>query len=385
MFRGISRGHWFDAALAIGVIALCELQVAIGTGQGRLGGAAWLAIASGVGLGIPLVWRRSFPGAVLLAVFATALAVALLGLKQPRQGYIGEIVSATVVLYTLARYAGLGEAIAGLTLLSGLAIGMSPNQGVFNALGSVLILSAPVGIGRILRARRLLIEQLSSTARALERSQDENARAAVAAERVRIARELHDVVAHAVSVMVVQAGAASQVLGSNTAKAHQAMLAVQDSGREALTELHRLLGMLRPGRADAPDMGLQPGLAELERLASNVQDAGVSIELRRDGTVRDLPRGLDLAAFRIVQEALTNVLKHADASAAQVTISYETASLELEVRDNGRGVSETLNGDRHGLSGMQERAAIYGGEFHAGPRNAGGYAVRARFPIPPPQ
>ncbi len=383
MRRGLSRNQWFDVALAVGVIALCEVQAAAGTGQSRLSGPASLAVLSGLALGIPLAWRRPHPGAVLLALFTTALAVELLGLKQPKQGYIGEIVAVIVALYALARYADLRQALVGLALASGVAVGVSSNPGFFNALGSVLILSAPVVVGRILQARRLLIDQLRATARALELSQDENARAAVAAERIRIARELHDVVAHAVSVMVVQAGAASQVLDTNAAKARQAMLAVQDSGREALTELQRLLGMLRPDRPTGSGAGPQPGLAELERLASNVREAGVPIELRCDGEIRELPRGLDLAAFRIVQEALTNVLKHAEASAAHVTLSYEKDSLALEILDNGRGAGENLNGNRHGLIGMQERAMLYGGEFHAGTEHAGGYAVRARFPIPP--
>jgi signal transduction histidine kinase len=381
--RGLSRSQSFDLALALAMLTLCEVQVATGTGQSQLGGPAWLGVLSGFALGIPLVWRRSHPGPVLLAGLTTVLTVALLGLKQPKQGYIGEIVAVIVMLYSLARYGQLRQALVGLALVSVPAVAVSANPGFFTALGSVLLLSAPVAIGHVLRARRLLIDQLRSTAHALALSQQENAHAAVAAERVRIARELHDLVAHAVSVMVVQAGAASQVLDTNTEKARQAMLAVQDSGREALAELHRLLGMLRPDRPAASSAGPQPGLAELERLTSNVQEAGVSIELRRDGVARELPRGLDLAAFRIIQEALTNVLKHADASQAQVTLAYRNDSLELSVLDNGRGGSENVNGSRHGLVGMQERATLYGGEFHAGPDRQGGYAVRARFPIAP--
>lgn len=381
----VSRTQRWDVVLAAGIVALCEVQFATGTGQNQLQGPTWLGIASGLALGLPLMWRTSHPRAVLLVVFANALALSLLGLSQPKQGYIGEIVAGLVVLYTVARQAELRTALAGLAYACVVVLLVSVHESLFNDLGSLLILGAAVVIGRVLQARRQLIEQLRTTAHALELSRDENARAAVAAERVSIARELHDVVAHAVSIMVVQAGAAEQVLEADPARARQPMIAVQESGREALTELRRLLGMLRPDPSAASTMVPQPGLAELERLAGSIRDAGLSIDLCCKGEPRALPHGLDLAAFRIVQEALTNVLKHADAAVAQVTVRYDNDAIEVEVLDDGRGASDEPSNGRHGLVGMQERATIYGGEFHAGPRKTGGYAVRARLPTPADQ
>jgi signal transduction histidine kinase len=234
----------------------------------------------------------------------------------------------------------------------------------------------------VLRSRRRLIDELQSTARALELSQDENARAAVAAERVSIARELHDVVAHAVSVMIVQAGAAELVLDAEPERAREPILAVQESGRQALSELRRLLGMLRPDRLRTSALVPQPGLAELGPLADKLREAGLSVDLHQSGVPDGLPPGIDLAAFRIVQEALTNVLKHADATVAHVALSYGADVIELEVTDDGRGSRSGTDGGGHGLLGMRERATAYGGEFHAGPAEAGGYGVIARLPIP---
>jgi signal transduction histidine kinase len=381
MRRLVSRAIWWDVALAVAIVAVCEAQVASGTGQSKLHGPAWVAVLSGLLLSVPLIWRRRYPAAVLLAVFGGALLASVLGLSQPKQGYVGEIVAALVVLYTIARRADLRTALAGLVFGCVVVLLVSTGQDSFELLGSLLLLAAPVAAGRVLRSRRRLIDDLQSTARALELSQDENARAAVAAERVSIARELHDVVAHAVSVMIVQAGAAELVLDAEPERAREPILAVQESGRQALSELRRLLGMLRPDQSGTAALVPQPGLAELEPLTDTLREAGLSVELHQSGAPNGLPRGIDLAAFRIVQEALTNVLKHADATVAHVALSYGADAIELEVTDDGRGPHRT-NGPGHGLLGMRERATAYGGELHAGPGAAAGYTVRARLPIP---
>jgi signal transduction histidine kinase len=259
---------------------------------------------------------------------------------------------------------------------------ISTEQGPFELLGSLLLLVAPVAIGWVLRSRRQLIDELQRTTQALELSREENARAAVAAERVTIARELHDVVAHAVSVMIVQAGAAEQVLHAEPERARGPIHAVQESGRQALGELRRLLGMLRPDRPGTSLVLPHPSLAEVEPLVDTLRETGLSVELHQRGAPSELPQGIDQAAFRIVQEALTNVLKHANATVAHVALSYRADAIELEVTDDGRGSRSDTNGAGHGLIGMRERATAYGGEFHAGPGRAGGYVVRARLPIP---
>jgi signal transduction histidine kinase len=382
MRRLLSRGSWWDVALAVGILAVCEAQVASGTGQSKLHGPGWVGELSGLLLSVPMIWRRRYPAAVLLAVFAGALLVSVLGLSQPKQGYIGEIVAALVVLYTIARHADLRTALGGLVFGCVVVALVSSDQSPFELLGSLLLLAAPAAAGRVLRSRRRLIDELQSTARALELSRDENARAAVAAERVTIARELHDVVAHAVSVMIVQAGAAELVLDAEPERAREPILAVQESGRQALSELRRLLGMLRPDQLATSALVPQPGLADLGPLADKLREAGLSVELHHSGAPDGLPRGIDLAAFRIVQEALTNVLKHADATVAHVALSYRADVIELEVTDDGRGSRSGTSGAGHGQLGMRERATAYGGELHAGPGETGGYTIRARLPIP---
>jgi signal transduction histidine kinase len=213
----------------------------------------------------------------------------------------------------------------------------------------------------------------------LEREREEKAHAAVAEERGRIARELHDVVAHSVSVMVVQAQAGPRLL-NEPEQARGAFRSIEASGREALVELRRLLGVLRTEN-EQPAVGPQPGLSSLESLLGQLREAGLPVELRVEGEPVQLSPGIDLSAYRIVQEALTNTLKHASGSQAEVTIRYGTSLLELEVVDNGLGSPASVNGSGHGLIGMRERVALYGGLLEAGPGDVGGYAIRAQLPL----
>ncbi|HEV2375505.1 MAG TPA: histidine kinase [Streptosporangiaceae bacterium] len=251
------------------------------------------------------------------------------------------------------------------------------------------------------RLRQAEAEHHEATRRALER------------ERARIASELHDVVTHNVSVMVVQAGAARKVLGEDPAEAAKALLAVESCGRAALTELRRLLGLLGPAAGAFEVSGLpgqpgasadhesgangtaalmpQPGLDELRPLVDRVVSAGLPVELHVTGTPRDLPPGLGLAAFRVVQEALTNVIKHAGKPRTQVLLSYEPTGLVVEVADDGRPIpaagpppdAGVPDGAGMGLLGLRERVVLYGGEFDAGPRAGGGWLVKARMPAEP--
>jgi signal transduction histidine kinase len=234
-------------------------------------------------------------------------------------------------------------------------------------------------LGAYLRTRRLYVAALRERAARAEREREVRANEAVADERARIARELHDAIAHGVSVMVVQAEAAEEVLDVDSAAARGALHKVQGAGREALGELRRLVGILR-----GPDAGSQlvpqPGVASLDRLVEHLQDAGVPIELRIEGKPKHLPPGIDLSAYRIVQEALTNVLKHAAASRASVVVEYTDDGLLLEVTDDGRGAAAT-NGGGHGLAGMRERVALYGGELEARDHEGGGFLVRARLSV----
>jgi signal transduction histidine kinase len=237
--------------------------------------------------------------------------------------------------------------------------------------------------GRMVRSRRQLAAALADRNVLLEHEQEARARQAVAEERTRIARELHDVVAHSVSVMVVQAGAERRALGDERQSTREVLEAIEETGRQALTEMRRLLGMLRK---DDDELALapQPSMEHLELLVSQVREAGMPVQLELEGEPVPLPPGVDLSAYRIVQEALTNALKHAGPARARVRVRYRHDELELEILDDGPGPLAATNGadpDGHGLVGMRERVSLFGGDLAAGQRREGGYAVRARLPL----
>jgi signal transduction histidine kinase len=237
-------------------------------------------------------------------------------------------------------------------------------------------------LGSALGSRRRRAQELLERTVELECEREQNASRAVFDERVRIARELHDVVAHHVSMMGVQAGAARVVLGRDPAKAKDALASIEASSRQAVVELHGLLGFLRrDGEAD--ELAPQPGLAQLATLAATMSDSALTVGVSVEGEQRQLAPTVDVSAYRIVQEALTNTLKHADASRADVSLRYRPGALDLEITDDGggKGVSPSGPGGL-GLIGMRERAGLHGGELSAGPVTGGGYAVRVTLPVP---
>jgi signal transduction histidine kinase len=245
-----------------------------------------------------------------------------------------------------------------------------------------LFFGVPWTVGRMMRNRRLREIALEERADALEREQEQRARAAVAEERTRIARELHDVVAHAISVVVVQARGGRRMLEDEPAEARQAFDTIERTSQQALVEMRRLLGLLR---SDDEQLALapQPSLSRLDALVTEVCGAGLPVEVEIRGTPVELPPGVDLSAYRIVQEALTNALKHAGPARARVVVRYEPSEIELEIVDDGASSangSGTGEGSGHGLTGIRERVGVYGGELEAGPQRDGGYAVRARLP-----
>ena len=237
------------------------------------------------------------------------------------------------------------------------------------------------GVGRLIRSWRHQARALEQRTAELEEAQEWRAQAAVAEERTRIARELHDVIAHSVSVMVIQAGAAEQMLDVDPERARQPLVTIQDSGRQAVLELGRLLGILRAHDAEA-SLVPQPSLRHLDALAGQVRDAGLPVALCVEGAPRELPGGVDLAAYRIVQEALTNILKHAGPASATVVLHYNVDTLDIDVVDDGQApLDVTPAGTGHGLAGMRDRVRLYGGEFDAGTCPHGGFRVHARLPL----
>jgi signal transduction histidine kinase len=231
------------------------------------------------------------------------------------------------------------------------------------------------------RGRQLQADALAARAALLEREHELRAHEAVAEERARIARELHDLVAHNVSVMVVQAGAERHALGEEQASTRDTLASIEQAGRQALAEARRLLGMLRRD-GDSQELEPQPSIDQIDFLVEQVQRAGLPVKLEVEGERVPLPAGVDLCAYRIVQEGLTNTLKHAGPAHAEVVLLYGPGTLDVEIRDDGRGTAQA-NGDGagHGLIGMRERVALFGGQLETGPRDGGGFEVHAHIPL----
>ena len=352
------------------------------------------AVAAGLSaMVLPLALRRRAPLAVLVVSTAAFVTLGLLVDSPSLEPSI------TAIAFSLAIYSAAAHgrprlrnwacgicilAVVGLTwhMLGFFGPDVPVLWKVFTVLVNVSLGGALWALGAALGAGRRRSKELLERTVELAHEREENARRAVFAERVRIARELHDVVAHHVSMMGVQAGAARVVIGRDPVKSKEALASIERSSREAVLELHRLLGFLRQA-GDPDELGPQPGLAQLPTLAATISDSELTVDVSVEGEQRPLPPTVDVSAYRIVQEALTNVLKHAGASHAGVHLRYWPGELELEIVDDGRG-----NGSRSaapgglGLIGMRERAVLHGGELSAGSAAGGGFAVRARLPTP---
>jgi signal transduction histidine kinase len=324
---------------------------------------------------LALAARRVAPLASALGVLTGILVGHLY--SAPPEGH-AEYLAFLIATYSVAAYAPRRGALIGLAAAVGVsAVAMEGDRDdvVFVA----TLLGASWLGGRIVRANRLRAAELQRLAGELAREREEKTELAVALERARLARELHDVVAHAVNVMVVQAGGVRGMLRSEQQEERAALAAVESIGREAMAELRRMLGILRGG-ADGAGLDPPARLAHLDRLVDQVNRTGVSVELDVTGTPRSLAPGLELCAYRVVQEALTNVVKHAGSARAQVTVGYGGRDLTLEVTDDGPGPTNGQSGG-HGLAGMRERVALYAGRLETGPRPGGGFRVQARFPL----
>jgi signal transduction histidine kinase len=331
---------------------------------------------------LPLALRRRWPLPVLLlTLFWATVTSAAWDLFDDAAVGMGVLL---VAAYAVAAYRELREAaIGGAILLAWGAAAMLWDDVPFgDYLFVAIILGGVWAAGRTVRSRRQLAIALADRNVLLEHEQEARAKQAVAEERTRIARELHDVVAHNVSVMVVQAGAERRSLGDERPETREALEAIEQTGRQALTEMRRLLGMLRK---DDDELALapQPSMKHLELLVNQVREAGMPVELEVEGEPEPLPAGVDLSAYRIVQEALTNALKHAGPARALVRVRYRLDELELEILDDGPGpAADATNGaGGHGLVGMRERVSLFGGDLAAGERSGGGYSVHARLPL----
>lgn len=338
---------------------------------------------------LALAFRQRYPFAVLIITVGGNVV-----LSTSHYGpTVAEVLAFVITVFTVAAHRALAvSAVGGALALAAYIVMELATPGELSYVGVVTNTALITGVwwlGRSLRLRRAYLAELEYRAERLERARDSDARTARVEERSRIARELHDVVAHHVSVMTVQAGAARRIMDKDPGSAREAMVTIEDVGRTTLDEMRRIVGVLRTERdtkAVGPELSPQPGVQEVGALVDHVRETGLSVQLWVEGEPRPLPTGVNLAAYRLVQEALTNSLKHAGPQArAWVRINYGSRGLMVEIEDDGRGVAAALadNGERpgHGLVGMRERVALYGGELRIGPRSCGGFEVRARFPL----
>jgi signal transduction histidine kinase len=373
------HGDWL---LAAGIIGVSEIQAAVASNLDAT--QKTIALVFGL-LFVPLLgWRRRVP--LLLLGGLVAATIANFWLPDAGQGEAFGILM-IVGVYTAAAHTArfATAAAAALTIALWILVTAADPDGIYFG-GLVffgIVVGGPFAVGRLIRARRLRESLLEDRTVVLEREREERARAAVAEERARIARELHDIVAHAISVTVLQARGGRRLLREDPEEARRAFDTIERTGSQTLNEMRRLLGMLR---ANDEELALapQPSLAALDALARQVTQAGLPVELRIEGEPAELPATVDLSAYRIVQEALTNALKHAGPARAIVSVRYGDGEVELEIVDDGAAAANGNGaGTGHGLLGISERVTVHGGAFDAGRRPGGGYAVRARLPFSP--
>jgi signal transduction histidine kinase len=357
------------------------ILILVGGGLGKdhtaVGYGIWV-FAALMALGVAV--RRRWPRGAFALVAVAALAQYLAGVRV--QFFDLAVV---ISLYTVAAHRGRRDAAVAFTITeigAFLAAFQWSNNPWATVLAPTVAAAAAWVLGDSMRIRRAYLLELEERAARLELERDQQAQIAAAHERSRIARELHDVVAHSLTVMVAQADGAGYALDRDPEQARHAMVTVADTGREALTEMRRLLGVLRsPEPADG--ISPQPGVEQVDELIEKVRNAGLSIRVTREGAPQALPAGMGLAAFRIVQEALTNTLKHAGPAAhAEVTITYDAALVQVRVDDDGAPVTSPPARPGQGLVGMRERAALYGGTVTTRAKPGGGYRVVATLPIP---
>jgi signal transduction histidine kinase len=368
-----------DALLAAGVTAMVLVDLSMPTDAVGVRPTDGLALVLSLLQTVPLAFRRRAPLVTFVLILVGVCLYYPLG-YEVTDGTLATFIG----VYTVAAHESRRRSLLALGLL---AFGMTwywatraepfdPTTPVW--IGILGLLSW--GLGEYVRGRRSYTAEVEALAGRLERARALEARQAAWQERARLARELHDVIGHTVNVMVIQAGAGRRILASDREQAARAFQTIESTGRDALEELDRLLGILRTDE-DEPHLA-PPGLDHLRALAGRFEDAGLPVEITVEGDEVALPRSLDQSAYRIIQEALTNALRHAGGTVAHVAVRYGGDQLELEVANDGRGREPTPRAEGgRGLVGIRERVALFGGDLQAGPRAGGGFVVRCRFPL----
>jgi len=375
------RRYWFDGLVLAGVgVGLAEVTFTQDNKNGPQG-PLWFDLLAILAITLPFFARRRFPFGAPVAVGVAIAASSFVDERYVPNGLIPLLVAFSGFIL-LGAVRDRTQAVAGLAIGLGVVAVVTHNDplggfGNFVFTGIAFCIAWTIGFAVSGKFRET--DEARERAARAEREREERALLAVSDERARIARELHDVVGHSVSVMTVQASAARRLLRPDQAKERDALLVVEQSGREALAEMRRMVGVLRRPE-EAPALAPQPSLEFLDKLVEHARETGLPVDLRIEGAPVQLPAGVDLTAYRLVQEGLTNAIKHARAEHAEVIVRYGDGRVEVTVSDDGSGDGSGDKGG-HGLVGMRERVSVYGGELEAGPQPEGGYRLHASLPV----
>jgi signal transduction histidine kinase len=385
-WTGRLKPRTVDWLIVVVLIVLGLISVGVDpTSERRVGSVLLFPVAVGLLLvqTVPLAWRRRYPSVVLVLI-ASAFGIKILLGMNTGPAAVGLLIGMySVAVYGSGRLRVFFLAVAGLGFIAGFVVfAITGNPRSFALSVPSLAQGTAWLLGDYLRTRRAYVAQLEERTARLERERDQDRQLAADQERSRIARELHDVVAHDVSVIAIQAGAARTIQASQPQAAVQALGLIETTARRTLVELSQLLGVLRKGDGVGADRNPQPGIDQLPLLVNELRSAGLSVEVTTHGEPRPLPPAVDLSAYRILQEATTNVLKHARARQVQIRIVYRPHDLVLMIRDDGVGKRAASTGTSgHGLIGMRERVSLFGGKLRSGAPPNGGFVVAARLPI----
>jgi signal transduction histidine kinase len=381
------RRTLLDLAPTVGLLGLGVAELAAGSSESGFRGPDAMTALFLVAISLPLVFRRRYPAQVLAAVFVSQGIWVTAYYHGSHQPPFEPFLAGVIACFALGYHADRRTLRVGLVVfaLSVVATAVSLATGgteIGNAGPALIWWLAAIGVGRLIHERQALVEILSDRAARLERERERDIAQAAMEERTRIARELHDVIAHSVSLMVVQASAERRLLTDQEARTADVFETIEDAGREALGELRRLLGILRSG-SEPNELAPQPGLAALPDLIEESRRAGQEVAIELSGDPAPLPAGLDLAAYRIVQEALTNSRKHAAGAPTELKLHWRRDELEIEIMNASTSGAGIVGGTGHGLIGMRERAGLYGGRVEAARTPSGAFRVHAVLPLEP--
>jgi signal transduction histidine kinase len=376
----LAKRYWFDALVVAGIAVTIAVAVADQQKKNGPDGPLWFDVLASIAFLIPFFFRRRYPFGAPAAV-----GVILASVSFVDTGFVNDefttFLSGIAVAFMFGMLKERSQALAGAALLVGTIAIIAHNQGDHpgDFLFPAIVFGVSWTVGFVLGQKLREGSEAKERAERLEREREEQARIAVAEERARIARELHDIVGHSVSVMTVQAAGVRSLLRPDQEREREALEIIEQTGREALAEMRRLVGVLRRPE-EGPALAPQPSLEHVEKLVSQARESGLPVKLRVEGDPVQLPAGVDLTAYRLVQEGLTNAIKHARAENAEVIVRYGDGQVELTVSDDGAGDGDGVKGG-NGLVGMRERVSVYGGELDAGPRPEGGFRLHATLPV----